>query len=129
MPAVAEIRESAPGMRRSQINWCLMRALPVPPTCACPKKDLPETQHRAGRGLTQITAFFPTNMYAADHIERATQATLPALVNSQSFKVGASQPLNDQALHRILDIAGGVGPVLGLHNERGHALPKPDQER
>ncbi len=81
-----------------------------------------------------ITGFNPADMYASDHIRRVLQ-TFPGVFTGigeftihkefVSAKVaGTVASLTDQALDRILDLAGEVGLVVLIHNDMDRPFPK-----
>ncbi|HET9334452.1 MAG TPA: amidohydrolase family protein [Gemmatimonadota bacterium] len=99
-------------------------------------KSLPPEQQ--ARLDPMITGFNPADMYAVDHIRRVLK-TFPGVFSGigeftihkefVSAKIaGGPATLNDQALHRILDLAGEVGLVVIFHNDIDVPFPRPDQE-
>jgi hypothetical protein len=82
-----------------------------------------------------ITGFNPTDMYAADHIQRVLQ-TFPGVFSGigeftihkefVSPKVaGEVASLQDPALDRLLDFAAEAGLVVLIHNDMDTPFPKP----
>jgi hypothetical protein len=85
-----------------------------------------------------ITGFNPADMYAADHITRVLRTFPGVFTGIGEFTIhkefvspkvaGGNATLNDQALHRIFDVAGEIGLPVILHNDADTPFPKPDQE-
>jgi Amidohydrolase len=86
----------------------------------------------------RITAFNPTDMYAADHIRRVLTAFPGVFSGIGEFSIhkefvsakiaGEVASLQDQALDRLIDFATEVGLVVLIHNDVDVPFAKPGAE-
>lgn len=85
-----------------------------------------------------ITGFNPTDMYAADHIQRVLKLFPNVFSGIGEFSIhkefvsskiaGETASLNNPALDKILEFAGKSGLVVLIHNDIDMPYPKTGQE-
>jgi hypothetical protein len=96
------------------------------------------TEQEQKRFDPMITGFNPTDMYAADHIQRVLKLFPNVFSGIGEFSIhkefvsskiaGEPASLNNPALDRILDFAGKSGLVVLIHNDIDMPYPKTGQE-